>query len=226
MMRAEYLIFNLLIVSGPVVLSFDRRVNFYGLWAKALTASIITLVPFVIWDIMVAGKHWWFNDAYITGIRIAGLPVEELMFFVTVPFACIFIWEVLGAYVSDYRIEKAALFRFILYFLLFPAAFYLLNGKIYTALVLTAISLTALLDRILQTDIFTRSRTYLQFMLVTFLILIFNGYLTSRPIVLYDPVYQINFRIMTVPLEDFFYGYAHVFSSVIVYLKLKGDIRG
>ncbi|MGD9899331.1 MAG: lycopene cyclase domain-containing protein [Calditrichaceae bacterium] len=225
-MKEEYLIFNLLVVSGPVVLSFDRKVNFYGLWLKAFTASAITLVPFLLWDMMVAGKHWWFNDAYITGFRIAGLPVEELMFFITVPFACIFVWEVLGAYYKEYRMEKAVILRKILYFSIIPAAVFLINGKIYTALVLSALSLTALLDRILDTGIFTRSRTYLELMLVTILILVFNGYLTARPIVLYDSAYHLNFRIMTIPVEDFFYGYAHIFSSVIVYLKLKGDTHG
>ena len=36
---------------------------------------------------------WSFNDSYILGYKVCLLPVEEWMFFIFVPFACLFIYE-------------------------------------------------------------------------------------------------------------------------------------
>ena len=47
--------------------------------------------------------------------------------------------------------------------------------------------------------------------------LIFNGYLTWRPVVLYSEAYQLNIRIFTIPIEDFGYGYALILLCTILY---------
>jgi lycopene cyclase domain-containing protein len=43
---------------------------------------------------------WSFNDQYITGIKFMGLPLEEILFFLTVPFSCMFIYACLNYYVK------------------------------------------------------------------------------------------------------------------------------
>jgi lycopene cyclase domain-containing protein len=55
---------------------------------------------------------------------------------------------------------------------------------------------------------------------VTFFTLIFNGYLTWRPIVTYDALYQLDFRIFTVPIEDFFFGYALLIICTSLFEKM------
>ena len=57
-MKIEYLLFNLIIISGPLALSFDRRVRYVRNWGKAFLASFLTLIPFIIWDSLVTGRHW------------------------------------------------------------------------------------------------------------------------------------------------------------------------
>ena len=92
-MKIEYLLFNILIISGPLALSFDQRVRYVKHWRRALLASLFTLVPFVAWDALVSGRHWWFNHDFTLSLRILDLPLGEWLFFITVPFACLFIWE-------------------------------------------------------------------------------------------------------------------------------------
>lgn len=220
-MQAEYLLFNLIVISGPFALSFDKRVHFVRLWGYTFSAALISLVPFIIWDILVSGKHWWFNGAYTLSLRILGLPLGEWLFFVTIPFSCIFVWEVLRAYFSN-RVIHSLRILYLLPFILIPAGvavFY--SGREYTGIVVSVFGIVLLFDYILKTRIVLNSRTVFLIGIVSIFILIFNGYLTARPVVLYDPSYQLDFRITTVPVEDFLYGYAHVLLALVVFERLR-----
>jgi lycopene beta-cyclase len=64
-------------------------------------ALLATLVPvaavFVGWDLIaVHRRDWWFSARYILGLRAAGLPVEEWLFFLVVPVCALLTYEVLG----------------------------------------------------------------------------------------------------------------------------------
>ena len=49
---------------------------------------------YIYWDVLATERgDWAFNDSYILGIRFFGLPLEEILFFVTVPYAMIFLYE-------------------------------------------------------------------------------------------------------------------------------------
>ncbi|MEY4709219.1 MAG: hypothetical protein RIS28_351, partial [Bacteroidota bacterium] len=41
---------------------------------------------------------WKFNPQYLLGINIINLPIEEYMFFIVVPYACLFIYACLKSY--------------------------------------------------------------------------------------------------------------------------------
>jgi len=222
-MRIEYLLFNLIILIGPVMLSFDRRVRYVTKWPHALLASVTSLVPFIIWDITVNGRHWWFNEKYILGLRLMGLPLEEWFFFITVPFACLFVWEIfylLQPRRTVYGAEKIA----IILLLLAPIGIGVFaTGKEYTGLVLIALAAVVFLDHVLKTRLLTDNRFLILTGVVVGLTVIFNTYLTARPIVLYNPIYQLNLRVITIPVEDFFYGFSHIFLGVIIYHKIRGN---
>ena len=88
----------LLILSGsiPFVLSFWPPLKFYRN-IRALFASIILiLIIFGSWDIFATWRgHWSFNPQGVWQMRIINLPIEEVLFFVVIPFCCIFTWEAL-----------------------------------------------------------------------------------------------------------------------------------
>mgnify|MGYP001048630157 CR=1 FL=1 len=225
-MNIEYLLFNILIISGPLALSFDHRVRYVNNWGLAFLASLSTLIPFIIWDALVTGRHWWFNYNYTLAVRILGLPISEWLFFITVPFACLFIWEIITYFRPKHTIVLFDNLR-LLWFLVFPLGIWLFSiGKEYTGIVLMALATVSLLDKFLKTDIIMDRRAYILFPILIGLMLIFNGYLTARPVVLYDPQYQLDFRIITIPIEDFFYGISHILLTVIVFTKLKEWRRG
>jgi len=220
-MKIEYLLFNLLVISGPLALSFDRRVRYVKDWPTAIIATLITLIPFITWDSLVSGRHWWFNHQFTLPIRLLGLPLGEWLFFITVPFSCLFIWEIITYFRPHRQLKLWRIVRHI-WILTLPAGVALfIIGIEYTGLVLIAVTLTILLDWILRTAILSDTRILILIGIVVGLILVFNGYLTARPVVLYDAQYQLDFRIITIPIEDFFYGLSHILLTVVIYAKLK-----
>lgn len=89
----------ILILSGviPLVLSLYPPLNFYRN-IKALLYSIVLIVLiFGVWDIFATFRgHWHFNPKHVWSLRIVNLPVEEVLFFVVIPFCCILTWELLN----------------------------------------------------------------------------------------------------------------------------------
>jgi lycopene cyclase domain-containing protein len=89
--------------------------------------------------------------------------------------------------------------------------------KEYTILALLSVGVTVVMDRMLRTRLLGRAPFWV-FMSVMFgFMLIVNGYLTWRPIVLYGEGFHLGIRLFTIPVEDFLYGFSLVGMSVILW---------
>lgn len=89
--------------------------------------------------------------------------------------------------------------------------------KEYTLLACVAAVAVLWLDRGLGVRALGRS-LFWKFLAVIFCFkLLVNGYLTWRPIVIYNPEMMLNIRLLTIPVEDFLYGFALVAGSVILW---------
>jgi lycopene cyclase domain-containing protein len=212
--KYTYLLINLLTVIFPIALSFDKRVYFYKNWRFIWPGMAITGLIFLFWDVLFTIKGVWsFNEHYIIGIRIFQLPLEEVLFFLTVPFSCIFIYECLNYYVkwqmSDRitRIITIALDAMSVILILF---FY---TRLYT---LVTFGLLLVLLILLQVCLKVKwlNRFYLAFIVSLIPFYIVNGILTSIPIVLYNNHQNMGLRIGTIPFEDHFYSMALLIMNV------------
>ena len=223
-MKFEYLLFNLAVVVGPVASQFSRQIKSVSRWRLKLRVSVIVMIPYVIWDTLVAGSHWWFNETYTLDFRLFGLPIEEWLFFITVPFGCLLVWETLPQVDRGLaRLKSLRHVRNVLYAALPVGMWVFSTGKQYTGLVLCCFGLVGLVDVLIKTDLFLRPRTYLYLTIVSGLILLFNGYLTARPVVVYGEAYQVGYRIWTIPIEDFGYGFTLMLFNTMLYEKLKDE---
>lgn len=220
-MKFEYLLFNLVVIAGPLILGAMRRFRFLHLWRESLPAIVAAAVPFLIWDSLVTEAHWRFNENYTIGVTIARLPIEEWLFFLTVPFACLFTWEMVLRRSSAATFAAASILRRVLYLLPLPGVWLFASGAEYTGLVFIFLGIALMVDRLLGTDLFLQRRFYVYLLLITLFTLIFNGYLTWRPVVLYGEAYQQGIRIGTIPIEDFGYGFALLFLATSLFEKLK-----
>lgn len=68
-------------------------------WRRLLLTVVPVVVVFMTWDAYAVSRgHWTFSPTQITGIELpAGIPLEELLFFLAVPLAAILTWEAVCA---------------------------------------------------------------------------------------------------------------------------------
>jgi lycopene cyclase domain-containing protein len=89
--------------------------------------------------------------------------------------------------------------------------------KEYTFLAGASVIAAIALDHWLRTGVL-RKRVFWIAMGVMFLFkLPSNGYLTGRPIVLYNPQEFLGFRLGTIPFEDFFYGFGLITITIVLW---------
>jgi lycopene cyclase domain-containing protein len=191
------------------LLSFDKKVHFYKKWKYLWQGLIIVGTVFIIWDM---GKTylqvWTFNPKYVVGIYLYNLPIEELMFFVTVPYACLFIYECLNVY---FPFEMNKILEQFISWILFVVLIALAidkYDKTYT-FVTCVICVAYLAYHLTYESAKIRGRFYFAFMvtMVPFLLVdgVLTGAFTQEPIIIYNINEFMDRRIVSVPIEDAIY---------------------
>jgi lycopene cyclase domain-containing protein len=189
----------------PLVLSFDRKVAFFRYWKFLFPATFITAALFIIWDIYFTRHNvWWFNEDFVTGIYIAGLPIEEWLFFIIIPYCCLFIYEVSRAYIKK-EWKQFILPLNIFLFIIFLSITILHIDRIYTAVNFGMATLMIGLQFFLKTHKTYLFHFYIAYALSIIPFLLVNGVLTSMPVVGYNNEENLATRIYTIPVEDFAY---------------------
>jgi lycopene cyclase domain-containing protein len=216
-----YLLINFLTIIFPVLLSFDKRVAFHKSWKYIWPGMAITGLVFLFWDVLFTIKGVWsFNPQYITGIKFLQLPLEEILFFLTVPFSCIFIYACLNYYVSWSIPNRVSNWISNIIIVLSAYMLAVFNDRLYTTV---TFSLLLVLIFTLQ-YVFKLEwirRFYMAYIVSLLPFYIVNGILTSVPIVLYNNAENIGFRIGTIPFEDHFYSMALLIMNVGFYEYFK-----
>jgi lycopene cyclase domain-containing protein len=216
-------------IIGPLGLSFDKKVHFYTTWKLLIPSILAIAVPFIVWDIYFTHLGvWGFNPNYLSGVYLMNIPIEEVLFFVLVPFCCLFIYEVLLAYFPNVNLTlftRVFVFFFGLMALILAIKF---MDRWYT---LTACSAALLL--LLNFFVRLRSAWFPRFCfsflvcLIPFFIVngILTGMFTDEPVVWYNEEQFSGIRIGTIPLEDVFYNIAMLLPITALYEWLKKNKR-
>ena len=218
-----YLVLDIASVLFPLALSFDKKVAFYKLWKYLFPAMFISGAFFILWDVLFTAQGvWGFNPKYITGINIFNLPIEEVLFFVCVPYSCVFIYEVFNAYVKRDVLGTCGKRISILISIISLVTCVLFYDKTYT-IVNAGICLALVLFATFPYRFRNLGRFYLAYFVSLIPFLICNGILTSLPIVTYNNEENMAIRLFTIPLEDVFYCLSLLLSTVLLmdYFKEK-----
>lgn len=215
--KYTYLLINIFTIIGPLLGSFERRVNFKAKWKYAVAANFLVAIPFLIWDAFFT-KHgvWGFNPGYYMGVELAGMPIEEWLFFFTVPFACLLIYETVSTLrptptVSVVSLHLATGAGALLLLL---AIFY--HNQIYTVV---GFSLAGIL--LLAHGLILKRKYFSNFWIAFFIHLIpffiVNGILTCLPVVWYNDAENFGIRMGTIPIEDSIYSLLLLLGNITVY---------
>jgi len=180
---------------------------------------------FIVADIVFTNNGvWGFNPRYHSQFTPAGIPLEEWLFFVIIPYASIFTHYVIIKYFPNACLSDKTT-RVITWILLalLSSLVLIFHSRTYTAFY------SAFMAVLLTVSLFRKSRllnrfyiTYLVIMLPFFLV---NGILTGSfipgEVVWYSESGITGFRIFTVPFEDIMYGFSLIFLNLILMEKLR-----
>jgi lycopene cyclase domain-containing protein len=200
---------------GPLSRAFEPRIRYIQYWKSLLVATLAVYALFIPWDVFFTAQgHWGFTDRYVLGWKPLGLPIEEWLFFVVVPFACFFIYEVLNLFFpwTDKGQKWPRVVTWIVIgFSAFGAAFWADRAYPAATFFLLALALAlGLRYRVTWLGPFLRAWGV---SLVPFFMV--NGVLTGtgleEPIVWYNNEENSGIRLGTIPFEDAFYGMLMVF---------------
>ncbi|MFC3157946.1 lycopene cyclase domain-containing protein [Chryseobacterium arachidis] len=225
MQSYTYLLINFLTVIVCFIFSFHEKIKFYRHFGAFIKASFCVALVFIAWDAWFTERGvWWFNDNYLLGIRIFGLPIEEILFFFCIPFACIFTYFCLDKFFTlNWKPlpEKIFVITSIISALLIGIYY---HDRIYTCItfITTACSLFILYFVLKERWIGKASLIYL-ILMPGFLMV--NGVLTGTglesPIVNYNINDFIGIRILTIPIEDTVYGYEMILWNICLFQRFK-----
>jgi lycopene cyclase domain-containing protein len=198
-------------IAGPLALSFTKKVAYYKSWFALFPAILIAAFPFIIWDILFSKMGiWGFHLHYCLGITFCGLPLEELLFFLVIPFCCMFIYANIRAHYPQIKSGKTT--RLITIILaLFCSAMALLHINQWYTLTAFGAAAVLLIYHAFRAEEYMAS-FHISFAISMIPFLIINGVLTgtllTSPVVWYNDHENLGIRMLTIPVEDVFYGMA------------------
>jgi lycopene cyclase domain-containing protein len=218
---SEYLLINIVVIIVPAILTFERKLKFYKNQPAVFLSILVVGLVYLIWDIVATERgDWSFNEKYLLGVTIFNLPLEEVLFFITIPYAVIFLFETAKYYIKDNEIVYYC--RLYTY----ASAFFILSSLLfinqtYTMTVLLFTGIYFLTAKFLNPSLL-RSKIYWYFIMFTYLpFFIVNYILTSLPIVSYGDQAIWGIKVFTIPVEDFFYSFTLLSFNLLIYTKFK-----
>src|SRR5690606_24110678 len=202
-MKSLYLLVNFFTIIIPFIFSFHPKIKFYKTFKAFFLSAILVGAVFVIWDaIFTSMGVWSFNTKYLLGIYFLNLPLEEILFFICIPFSCVFTYFCLDKFFNlkwNDQIEAVLCVVFSL-ILLILSVYY--HEKLYTNITFLSTALVCLyLKFIAKVDWFGKATFVYTILLIPFFMV--NGVLTGsgieEAVVRYNPDDFIGFRLLTIP---------------------------
>lgn len=219
-----YFVLLLLSAGIPFILSFDKRLQFYKQWKYILPAIATIAVLYIIFDIQFTKEGiWGFNDRYLSGVFIFNLPVEEVLFFITIPYASIFLHYSFVEYFPIKLNAKISNRLTIFLMAISLAVAFLHTEKAYTFYIFTKLFIVLILS-ILSKPQVLRS-FYITFLIILVPFVIVNGILTGtgieQEVVWYNDAENLGIRFFSIPVEDFAYAFSLILFNLLMIQYLK-----
>ena len=167
---------------------------------------------------------WGFNEKYLCGIFIFNLPVEEVLFFFCIPYACLFTYFALKHFVEkDFLLPYERLITGILIIsALMTGIHYIEQWYTSATFILLALFLSY---HALKLRTAYLGRFYFAFIVLLIPFFVVNGILTGSfiedPVVWYNNEETTGIRIGTIPVEDIFYAIIMILMSVTISESLE-----
>jgi lycopene cyclase domain-containing protein len=220
-----YLFIEVVTVIVPLIFSFDKNMQFRKNWKSVLCAFAISGTLYIGMDIYFTSIGvWGFNPAYHGSIVILGLPLEEWLFFVTIPYASVFIHYTFAYYFPKVMLgDKLTRFLSLLIMAVLVIVMACNFHKIYTLinyLVLLLVLIFSFFDKAK-----TINRFYLTFLIILVPFFLINSILTGsfieNEVYWYHPDAILGVKVFTMPVEDIGYAFSLLLLNLLLIAKFQ-----
>jgi len=220
-----YLLLNIASFSIPFFYSFEKKMNFIHNWKSVFLAIFLVAIPFLIWDVLFTQNGvWGFNPQYHLNLLIFGLPIEEILFFICIPYASIFTHYAIGYFFPNLQLSKK-LTNYITLILFVVATMVLIFNTDLWYTFINLLVFVALLAYSLLSKNTILQKFYITFLVILIPFFIVNGILTGsfieNEVVWYNNAENLGIRLGTIPVEDIFYAFSMLFLAIILIEKFK-----
>lgn len=220
-----YLLLNLGSILIPFLFSFHPKIKFYKHWKTLFPAMLITMLVFIPWDIIFTRHGFWgFNNRYFLDVQMFDLPIEEWLFFICIPYACVFTHYALLHYLPKalFSVKYTKRVSYSLVSLLCLATIFNYD-KWYTLINFGYAIL--LLSLVYKLNFKLLQEYYFTFIIILIPFFIVNGVLTGsfieNEVVWYNNLENLDFRLFTIPIEDTIYAFTLILSSLFLMKLLQ-----
>ncbi len=208
----------------PFIFSFYNKINFYKNFKIVALSIPLSSIFFIIWDIIFTNLGIWGFNKDLVSTYFINLPIEEYLFFIIIPFCCLYTYYVIDKY-KFFIIKNINWLKFqkILIILLLILIFFN-QSKIYTVVCSLSCVLIILLS-LWNKETFSSTAFHNTFILIIIPFLLVNGALTglffNQTVVWYNNDMILGYRIFTIPIEDLIYSYQLQLLNVYLYNRIK-----
>ncbi len=213
-----YLLLNVGSISIPFIFSFHPKLKFYRYWKALSIALLLTMLVFIPWDVVFTEHGFWgFNDAYYLDYLFLGLPIEEWLFFICIPYACVFTHYALLSYFPNLKLNQktTAIVSIVLLCTLVITLIFNYD-KWYT--LVNFLYAIILIFIVLKTNFKLLQSYFLTFIIMLVPFFIVNGILTGsfieNEVVWYNNEENLGIRLFTIPIEDTIYAFTLILSNL------------
>ncbi len=206
----------------PLMRSFEPRIHFVRYWPALFLAVVVMMLVFIPWDVYFTSQEvWGFSHQYVTGIYLLGLPLEEWLFFVVIPFCVVFSYEVIRYFFPRIHFPKTALFLTLILGVSLIIIGLLNSSRLYTLMVTLLTGFLLLLQPLLKNHHKWLSHYFVSWLVTLLPFFIVNGVLTALPVVWYDDSQNLGLRLASIPVEDSAYFMSMMLLVMMIYEPLK-----
>lgn len=220
-----YLLLDLAVLTIPLLLSFHPKIKFYSRWKFFFPGVFIMSVFFISWDmIFTAHGIWGFNGEKVLGWYWGGLPVEEWLFFLCIPYAGVFFFYLFKNHVPKYKFSDLTTLYFYVIFQFITCGIILYNYDVLYPLIACLYSLIIFalaynFNRKILNIFFPFSLLLLLLLVVTEGLL--TGLFTENPVIWYDTNKSLGVNIGTIPIENVFYWFSMLLTVILLMEKFE-----
>ncbi len=217
-------------ISVPLLLSFDKKLQFFKSWKYIFPSIIIIAAIYIFFDVQLTKNFvWGFNPQYHSQSLFFGLPIEEWLFFVVIPYASLFLHHSFVLYFPQIKLSDRLTQSITRALIIGMAVSMVLSyDKTYTLYITATMLVTLLLGIAEKSGLL--NKFYVTFLLILIPFIIVNGILTGSfidgEVVWYNDSENLGKRFFTIPIEDFLYAFSMIFLNLILSetFKTKGKI--